>query len=510
MVLSIATHISQFHAQKIPFRIYHGSTNSTRSTTFSEDNSVDTSNLRNIISIDPQARTCLLESNVPMDDLVTATMPFGLVPTVVPEFPGITVGGAFSGTGGESTSFRYGFFDQSVNWIEMILADGEVVTASPSKLSDLFYGAAGTFGTLGVITLLEIQLMPAKPYVELTYHPVQSFAQGQEKLSDLASHSKEIDFVDGIMYSATSGVICSGKLVDYEEYNNQKIPKLVRFSRRWDQWFYIHVLNIFMSSNSSKTRRRELIPLKEYLFRYDRGAFWTGKFVFQWFGVPFNRFTRFLLDWLMSTRILYHGLHASGLGEGYVIQDLCLPSSTAENFASWLDKEYQVYPLWLCPVTQSNRISMNPHVVSLTDAERTNGESLLNIGVWAPLPVGQDRVMCNRRIEDKLKSLAGMKWLYADTFYTEDEFWKMYNRNWYDQLRQKYGAQGLPSVYQKVKTRIEARCRITVDLHMVSDVIMGRLSVSKAWEAIWSVWPLVGVKAVMSAWRKEDYLKKTH
>lgn len=41
-----------------------------------------------------------------MDALVEATVKHGLVPPVVPEFPGITVGGAYNGTGGESSSFR--------------------------------------------------------------------------------------------------------------------------------------------------------------------------------------------------------------------------------------------------------------------------------------------------------------------------------------------------------------------------------------------------------------------
>jgi len=78
------------------------------------------------------------------------------------EFPGITVGGGFAGTAGESSSFRYGFFDRTVNWIEMVLADGEVVRASGTEREDLFLGAASSFGTLGVATLLEIQLIEAK------------------------------------------------------------------------------------------------------------------------------------------------------------------------------------------------------------------------------------------------------------------------------------------------------------------------------------------------------------
>lgn len=43
-----------------------------------------------------------------MDQLAQVTLKAGLTPPVVLESPGITLGGGFAGTGGESSSFRYG------------------------------------------------------------------------------------------------------------------------------------------------------------------------------------------------------------------------------------------------------------------------------------------------------------------------------------------------------------------------------------------------------------------
>lgn len=86
--------------------------------------------------------------NVPMDKLVEATLEHGLIPPVIMEFPGITVGGGYAGSAGESSSFKYGYFDQTINSVEMILANGEVVNASKTTHPDLFKGAAGALGTL--------------------------------------------------------------------------------------------------------------------------------------------------------------------------------------------------------------------------------------------------------------------------------------------------------------------------------------------------------------------------
>lgn len=177
------------------------------------------------------------------------------------EFPGITVGGGFAGTGGESSSFKYGFFDRIVNWIEIVTADGRIVRASEKENSDLFYGAASSFGTLGVTTLLEVRLIPAKRFVELRYIPVDRM-DGAVRAIKRASRREEVDYIDGIMFGRDEGVVCVGRLTD----DVQKGVQVTRFMRRADPWFYIHVERLWRG----KRRREEVveaIPLTDYLFR---------------------------------------------------------------------------------------------------------------------------------------------------------------------------------------------------------------------------------------------------
>lgn len=78
---------------------------------------VDTSAMSHILKIDTDNMTALVEPNVPMDSLVEGTLQYGLIPPVVMEFPGITVGGGFAGISGESSSFRYIYFhcEQSIS-----------------------------------------------------------------------------------------------------------------------------------------------------------------------------------------------------------------------------------------------------------------------------------------------------------------------------------------------------------------------------------------------------------
>lgn len=91
----IAADVRGFYERNEPFRIYHGATNSTRQSTYRKDRIIDTRSLSNVLEVDKERKTALVEPNVSMDQLVEVTMEHGLVPPVVMELPGITVGGFY-------------------------------------------------------------------------------------------------------------------------------------------------------------------------------------------------------------------------------------------------------------------------------------------------------------------------------------------------------------------------------------------------------------------------------
>lgn len=431
-VRGLSAKVKTFYETKKPFRIYHGSTNSTRILSFDPDSMLDTSCLNEVIEVDASNKTVRVEANVPMDQLMKATLRYGLVPPVIPEFPGITVGGAVQGGAGESSSFKWGFLNQTTNWVEYILGNGDIKRVSQKDASDLYYGAAGSCGTLGVITCAEIQLIDAKKYVTTTYTSVGGFDDCVEKVK-AASASGEYDFVDCIMFSKSGGLLVCGKLSD------EKIGTVRQFSRARDQWFYLNAERIWKDG----VEVTESIPLVDYLFRYNRGAFWVGKFAFELFGVKFDRLRRFILNPILNTRKLYQALQVSGASQEYIVQDLTMPAEQAVDFLNYIDKELAIYPLWICPVKADPR---SPLLCNGIDTDLT-----INIGVWGPrIPDYDEFVATNRRIEKQLIKSKGKKWLYAHTYYPEKEFWRIYDKTWYDNLRKKYFADSLPSIYDKV------------------------------------------------------------
>jgi len=444
--------------------------------------------LTNVLKVDTSSRTALVEPNVPMDSLVEATLRHGLLPPVVMEFPGITVGGGFAGTAGESSSFRYSFFDRTINWIEMVLANAEVLRASSTEMPELFYGAASSFGTLGVTTLLEVQLIEAKTYVALTYHPVSSISEAQKVIEE-ATQDLSNNYLDGIMYAQDRGVICVGRLTNDVDEG----VKIQRFTRPADPWFYIHVERLMKKRTSPIT---EAVPIVDYLFRYDRGGFWVAKYAYTYFITPFNRITRFILDYFMHTRVMYHALHQSGLAAQYIVQDVAIPYPKAEEFMRYLDTSFRSYPIWLCPLKQSGKGIASTHSLQADKMKQKLPEYMLNFGVWGPGPKCLDEfVAWNRQFEGMVHKLGGQKWLYAHAYYTEEEFNEIYNQEEYNALRKKYHASYLPTVYDKVKV----------------DFAKEQKALQESWVAwllacFWSIWPLTGLYGVYSALLGGDYL----
>ena len=486
-VQSISSEVRKFYELGQPYRVFHGSSNSTRPAHGSQENIVDISMLSNVMGIDVERRLVSLGPNVPMDRLVETTLAYDLVPAVVMEFPGITVGGGFSGTSGESSSFRHGFFNDTIESVELVLGNGEIVLASRDERKDLFEGAAGAAGTLGIVTRVTLRLVEARKYVKTTYCKIDTISDAIAHIQE-ETQNPDVDYIDGIVYSQKHSVVITGELTDERPADSGPVQT---FSNASDPWFYMHVEE-HTKDLPDMHAVVEYIPLAEYLFRYDRAGFWVGRQGYTYFKVvPFNRFFRWLLDDYSHTRTLYHAMHASGVASQMVIQDVALPYDTAEAFIGWVDKELGIWPLWLCPLRGGcpqptfHPVTVGEKSFLMTSLDRLISQPMLSIGVWGWGPPEYSAFMTkNREMESKLVELGGRKWLYARTYYTEDEFWSIYDRPWYEKLRAKYFATTLPSVYDKVK-------------HKLPHDANGRSMFE--WKSWLSTWPIGGIYGMVKA-----------
>jgi len=138
---------------------------------------LDVSDLDGVIGVDVQARTAEVQGMCTYERLVEVTLAHGLMPLVVPQLKTITLGGAVTGLGIESSSLRNGLPHESVLEMDILTGAGNLVTASADENSDLFDVFPNSYGSLGYALRLRIQLQPVSPYVALRHVRFHSLDQ---------------------------------------------------------------------------------------------------------------------------------------------------------------------------------------------------------------------------------------------------------------------------------------------------------------------------------------------
>jgi len=412
-----------------PVRLAKRTSNLFRSRAKVDARGLDTSGLTNVIGVDPDRRTADVAGMCTYEDLVAATLPLGLAPLVVPQLKTITLGGAVTGLGIESTSFRSGLPHESVLEMDILTGAGEVVTASPVENADLFRAFPNSYGTLGYAVRLRIELEVVQPFVALThrrFHSITDLVAAMEGIVETGRlDGVRVDYLDGVVFSAEESYLCVGTQSaasgPVSDYTGQQI--------------------FYRSIQHADGAKDDRLTIHDYLWRWDTDWFWcSGAFGAQhplirrlW---P-RRYLRSSAYWkLMKLERRFdigdrlEKLHGRPPRER-VIQDVEIPIGRTAEFVEWFLENVPIEPIWLCPLRlrDDERWPLYP-----LEPHRT----YVNVGFWSTVPVGSTEGEANRMIERKVGELDGHKSLYSDAFYSPEEFDHLYGGETYRAVKERY------------------------------------------------------------------------
>lgn len=402
---------------------------------------LDVSGLSGVLSVDPVARTADVLGMTTYEELVDATLAHGLMPLVVPQLKTITLGGAVTGLGIESSSFRNGTPHESVLELEVMTGDGRLVTCSRTEHPDLFFGFPNSYGTLGYALRIVIELEPVKPYVALRHERFDSVPALVERMEQVCG-DRTADFVDGTWFSPTECYLTLGTWAEQAPGGASDYTGMGVYYR------------------SIQQRGEDVLAVRDYLWRWDTDWFWCSRA----FGVQRPRVRRLVPKrWLRSDTYWKlvaferkHGWKAAwdrrrGLPEREdVVQDVEVPAGALAEFMDVFAREVPIEPVWFCPLQQRD-----PDVVWDLYAFDPR-ELYVNVGFWSSVPLwpGQDPTSSNRLIEALVARLGGRKSLYSTSFYSREEFAATYGGAVYDVLKKTYDPDGrLLDLYAKCVER---------------------------------------------------------
>ena len=422
--------VAGFHAAKtsgIPICLQKTSSNLFRRRKQTARHKLDVRSFDSVLRIDSDRMIADVEGMTTYETLVDETLRYGLLPAVVPQLKTITVGGAVSGLGIESSSFKYGLVHETVEEMEILTGKGSIVACSPCTNRDLFFGFPNSYGTLGYALGLTIRLVPAKPYVHLTHARFSEPAGFFAHLAQLCDRGAT-DFLDGVIFGKDELYVTQAAFSD-------NAPLVSDYT----------YMDIYYRSIQRK--HNDWLTSKGYIWRWDTDWFWCSKH----FGVQTPAIRFFAKRALNSRtyqrlmRLTQRLLPISAAIES-VIQDVQIPIENAPSFCDFLLAAIGITPVWVCPFRSSSRIY---HLCGLNP-----NQLYINFGFWDMVPTIHESGHYNKMIEGKVAECGGKKGLYSTSYYDRETFWSMYDKTRYDELKKTYDPDRLfPDLYAKCVER---------------------------------------------------------
>ncbi len=175
-------------------------------------NVYDTTGLELFIDIDLEKGYIELQSGVELQKILRFLLPKGYTLPVVPGTSLISVGGAIANDiHGKSSRGAFGDFIES---FELLTPEG-LYECSKDENSDLFYGAIGSMGLLGVITKAKLKIVRGSPYIRQNIIPTKGL---EGALETLEKYDKEYEFsVCWIDAFSENALVMFGDYAFYEE-----------------------------------------------------------------------------------------------------------------------------------------------------------------------------------------------------------------------------------------------------------------------------------------------------
>lgn len=304
---------------------------------------IDVSALNQIMQIDPVRRLAHVEGQVTMGALSEATLAQSLLPAVVPEYPMFTVSGLINGEGIQSSAHRYGVFTHTVRSIELVRADGKVITASRDAHGDVFKALPESLGTLGIVLAATIALVPAKRFVRCTYRRYRSLG---DYVAAFGAALEQTDFHEGIVYGPRGYVLATAEFVDSVD----GLPLLDPL-RPGAEYYHQHVRALANRHDVSV----EAMSTLSYLRRLERGLWWQLESHADFPLLSETDWGRRHMDAQVQAMYQATGftsVQVSALERDRhsVNQDMGVRLEQLREGIEWVQANLRVYPLWNCAV----------------------------------------------------------------------------------------------------------------------------------------------------------------
>lgn len=262
---------------------------------------IDIKKLNHILAFDPKKKEITVETGTNWRQIQELIDPYNLSVQIMQSYADFTVGGSLS----VNVHGRYvgeGPIILSVKQIKMVLADGSVLSASPTKNADIFYSAIGGYGAMGVITEATFNLtdntllkrtsqqMPISQYHNYFLKHINN--NNNAVFHNTLIYPPDYKTVRAVTYVTTNEAPTISDRLQSKDQDYSKLHKQIallsssnlakRFRKLYDRWQYSKKQVVWRNYEASYNVA-ELAPI----------ATKEGSFVLQEYFIPTDQFDNF-------------------------------------------------------------------------------------------------------------------------------------------------------------------------------------------------------------------------
>eukprot|EP01138_Halocafeteria_seosinensis_P010458 gb/GECG01010678.1/.p1 GENE.gb/GECG01010678.1/~~gb/GECG01010678.1/.p1 ORF type:complete len:376 (+),score=31.78 gb/GECG01010678.1/:1-1128(+) len=365
----------------------------------------------------------------------------------------------------ESSAHKYGLFADTVQAYEILVANGDVLRATPEQNKDLFYAIPWSYGAHGFMMAVELDIIPCHPYVRQQYVTLH----GRDEI--IKHYKKHImaedphEFVEVIFYSPEFAVLFLGDYAPSSEAESPENKNRINEVDKWyKKWYYAHALDIVKEQNATVDDPVvEYIPTRQFYHRHTKSIFWEGELILPFGNHPLFRYT---LGWLMPLNVgILKLTQGEKLKEYYytrhVCQDALVHVDKLKEGVEFFHKNFECYPLWSVGHRTYKTEPQGMMKPLEKDRKLKPGEyeMWVDIGAWyVPGPVWRhepyDGTARRKAFEEWCIKENGYQCLYAVTEMTREQWRTMFNMDIYDHAREKYKSKDVfMDTYDKISRK---------------------------------------------------------
>lgn len=387
-------------------------------------NRIDLKKLNKIIEVNYDEKYAIVEGSVYVKDLSDRLLRNNWVIMTPPDMVHLTFSGLIAGVGGGSTSFRHGFFHESILEMDVLTGEGKIIKCSPEEHSDLFYAIPNSLGTLGYILRIKMRIKPGKPFVKVTYERYTDSEEYFKKLDEYCGDTT-IDFLDGTILGPNILVLVIGKFEVFVPEGKERFDKT----------------KIFWKQLEKNEITEQYFTLYDYIWRWDSDMYYTTMETPDWTS---NGDLRKYIPRELLKSTVYRTIAQLIRFDHKALDcnDVFIPIARANEFFQWFKESYKLYPIYICPVRCKTAFSLWDTCY------------FCDFGVGYGVNLKERPKDIDMELEKKIMEFEGRKLLYAPVHCSPEIFWKLTNidENVYNSLKDRYDPEGrFMTLYQKIK-----------------------------------------------------------